>query len=70
MTVIGPIEAAAKRMSVMGVCNKLAGIIAPLLLGYVIIRPGDAALFEQAESGAEFIGGCPGRWFSMGWCAV
>ena len=59
VTVIGPIEAAAKRMSVMGVCNKLAGIIAPLLLGYVIIRPGDAALFEQAESGAEFIGGLP-----------
>ena len=59
VTVIGPMESAAKRMSVMGVCNKLAGIIAPLVLGYVIIRPGDAALFEQAESGMDTIGGLP-----------
>ena len=57
VTIIGPIDAAAKRMSVMGVCNKLAGIIAPLALGYLIIRPGDAALFEQAEAGVQLIGG-------------
>lgn len=31
----------------------------PLVLGYVIIRPGDAALFEQAESGMDTIGGLP-----------
>lgn len=49
VTMIGPIDAAARRMSLMGVCNKLAGIIAPLLLGYVIIRPGDAQLFDQAS---------------------
>ena len=59
VTVIGPIESAARRMSIMGVCNKLAGIVAPLVLGMVIIRPEDAALFAQAESGAEFIGGIP-----------
>ncbi|TDE15220.1 sugar MFS transporter [Dyadobacter psychrotolerans] len=32
VTILGPIESAAMRMSVMGVCNKVAGAIAPLLL--------------------------------------
>jgi glucose/galactose transporter len=31
VTILGPIESAAKRMSIMGVCNKIAGAIAPLL---------------------------------------
>lgn len=32
ITILGPIESAAKRMSLMGVCNKVAGAIAPLIL--------------------------------------
>src|SRR3954470_22547108 len=28
VTILGPIESAAKRISIMGICNKLAGIIA------------------------------------------
>lgn len=31
VTILGPIESAAKRMSLMGVCNKVAGAIAPLI---------------------------------------
>lgn len=31
VTIIGPYESAAKRISVMGICNKFAGIIAPLV---------------------------------------
>ena len=57
VTIIGPIESAAKRMSIMGVCNKFAGIIAPLLLGMVIIKSTDSQLFAQLESGAEVIDG-------------
>lgn len=59
VTVIGPIESAAKRMSIMGVCNKLAGILAPLLLGYVIIRSGDTEVINRLETGAAMIGGVP-----------
>lgn len=59
VTVIGPVESAASRMSIMGVCNKLAGIIAPLALGYVIIRQGDSAVFEQLGSGAATVFGVP-----------
>ena len=32
VTVLGPVESAARRMSIMGVCNKLAGMIGILLL--------------------------------------
>lgn len=40
VTILGPIESAATRMSVMGVCNKLAGALAPMLfLRVVTNRP-------------------------------
>ena len=41
IVVLGPIEGAAARMSIMGVCNKLAGAIAPLLLIGVIVQHAD-----------------------------
>ena len=44
---IGSKERAAQRMSIMGVCNKTAGIIAPLLLAAAILRPSDTELFKQ-----------------------
>ena len=47
ITMIGSKERAAQRMSIMGVCNKTAGIIAPLLLASVILRPTDTELFKQ-----------------------
>ncbi len=47
ITMIGSKERAAQRMSIMGVCNKTAGIIAPLLLAAVILRPTDTELFKQ-----------------------
>lgn len=47
ITLIGPKERAAQRMSIMGVCNKTAGIIAPLLLAAAILRPTDSELFKQ-----------------------
>ncbi len=36
ITILGPIESAAKRMSIMGIANKLAWPIAPLFLAIVI----------------------------------
>ncbi len=33
ITIVGPPESAAKRISIMGICNKLAGAAAPLILG-------------------------------------
>ena len=51
VTIIGPHESAAKRISIMGVCNKLAGIIAPLLFAAVVIRSSDQEIMMQVENG-------------------
>jgi glucose/galactose transporter len=42
VTILGPIESAAKRMSIMGICNGIAGIIAPAILGAIILSNADA----------------------------
>jgi glucose/galactose transporter len=42
ITIIGPRETAAKRISIMGICNKVAGALAPLILVYFILSDGDA----------------------------
>lgn len=38
VSIIGPIESAAQRMSLVGLFNKSAGIIAPLLLGSLFLK--------------------------------
>jgi glucose/galactose transporter len=38
ISILGPIDAAAQRIAVMGICNKTAGILAPLLLGTLVLR--------------------------------
>lgn len=41
ITILGPVESAAKRISIMGICNKVAGAIAPILLGAVTLSDAD-----------------------------
>jgi FHS family L-fucose permease-like MFS transporter len=48
ITIIGPRETAAKRISIMGICNKVAGAIAPLILAYFILSDGDAFVANLA----------------------
>ncbi len=38
VTILGPIESAAKRISVMGVANKFAGILSPVILGSILLK--------------------------------
>jgi fucose permease len=38
ITIIGPPESAAKRMSIMGIANKFAGAIAPIILASIILK--------------------------------
>lgn len=51
VTIIGPHESAAKRISIMGICNKFAGIIAPLLFAAAVIRPQDKEIMAAVEQG-------------------
>lgn len=47
ITILGPIERAAQRFSIMGIFNKGAGIIAPLVFASVILKATDNELFRQ-----------------------
>lgn len=41
-TILGPIESAAQRISIMGICNKVAGILAIFILGGIVLKDVDA----------------------------
>lgn len=40
-TALGPIESAARRISIMGICNKLAGALSVYILGGIILKDAD-----------------------------
>lgn len=42
VAIIGPSESAARRISIMGICNKLAGVVAPLVLAHFVLHDVDA----------------------------
>lgn len=41
-TALGPKESAARRISILGICNKIAGILAVYVLGSIILKDSDA----------------------------
>jgi len=58
ITILGPAESAAKRISIMGICNKVAGAIAPIVLGAIALKDADGfhdrlLLMNPAEKIAE-----------------
>ncbi|GAA0877208.1 sugar MFS transporter [Algoriphagus jejuensis] len=53
VTILGPKERAAQRISIMGIFNKGAGILAPIIFAAVILRVGDTGLFQQLETMGE-----------------
>lgn len=42
ISILGPIESAAKRISIMGICNKTAGILSPIILGTIVLKNANA----------------------------
>ena len=50
ITILGAKDRAAQRISIMGICNKAAGILSPIVFAAVILRPTDTALFAQLSS--------------------
>jgi glucose/galactose transporter len=54
VSILGPIEGAARRIALMGICNKAAGIAAPLVIGALVLRGiGDLAATLEGASGAQ-----------------
>ncbi|MES2645416.1 MAG: sugar MFS transporter [Bacteroidota bacterium] len=50
ISIVGPIESAAKRISIMGICNKVAGMLSPLILGALVLK--NATAIEEQVSAA------------------
>lgn len=56
ITILGPPESAAKRISIMGIANKFAGAIAPIILSHFILKDSaelEAKLAEVTDSVAR-----------------
>ncbi len=53
ITILGPKESAAQRISIMGICNKGAGILAPILFATVILKTTDTELFRLLPNMAD-----------------
>jgi MFS transporter, FHS family, L-fucose permease len=52
ITIIGPPESAAKRISIMGIANKFAGAIAPIILASIILKD-SKVLQDQLASAVD-----------------
>ncbi|MEB2780028.1 sugar MFS transporter [Algoriphagus sp. C2-6-M1] len=53
VTILGPKDKAVQRISIMGIFNKGAGILAPIIFAAVVLRVGDNELFQQLETMGE-----------------
>ena len=49
ITIVGPLESAAKRISIMGICNKVAGVLAPIILGAIVLSDADVFVVELQQ---------------------
>ncbi len=53
ITLLGPKESAARRISIMGILNKGAGILAPIIFAALILRSTDSELFRLIPTMGE-----------------
>ncbi len=53
VTLLGPANSAASRISIMGICNKVAGILAPLIMGSIILKNSGGLISELAQMTTE-----------------
>ncbi|UOQ71074.1 sugar MFS transporter [Hymenobacter cellulosilyticus] len=51
-TILGPLESAAQRISIMGICSKIAGALSPVLIGAVVLEGATALEAQLATSSA------------------
>jgi glucose/galactose transporter len=50
VSILGPLESAAKRISIMGICNKTGGILSPVILGTLLLQGTDAIRNQVATT--------------------
>ena len=52
ISIIGPIETAAKRISIVGICNKAAGILSPIIISALVLKDIDK-LEDQVKAAPD-----------------
>jgi glucose/galactose transporter len=52
ISIIGPIETAARRISIVGLCNKVAGIISPIVLSAFVLK-GIGSLEQKVKNAPD-----------------
>jgi MFS transporter, FHS family, L-fucose permease len=52
IAVLGPMDSAARRIAIMGICNKLAGVVSPLILSAIVLK-GASAVEAQIKAAAN-----------------
>jgi len=50
---LGPPESAARRISMMGICNGIAGMIAPIILGSIVLNDADSGQLKTVAFDLE-----------------
>lgn len=53
LSIIGPIDSAAQRISIAGFCNKTAGIVAPIVLSTLLLKGANAAETRLTQAASE-----------------
>ncbi|MDR6785451.1 FHS family L-fucose permease-like MFS transporter [Pedobacter africanus] len=53
LSIIGPIDSAAQRISIAGFCNKTAGMVAPIVLSTLLLKGANAAEARLAQAASE-----------------
>jgi len=54
ISIIGPIESAATRISILGICNKVAGMLSPLIIGTLVLKNA-TKIEEQVKVAADVV---------------
>lgn len=53
ITLLGSPESAARRISIMGICNKFAGVIAPVIFGAIVLKNASSLIEELERLGPD-----------------
>jgi glucose/galactose transporter len=53
VTIVGPLDRAVQRMSICGTFNKFAGIVSPIIFGWLVLKASDRALFDALPTMTE-----------------
>src|SRR5439155_2408308 len=51
ISIVGPIESAARRIAIMGICNKVAGVLSPLILSAIVLKGADVVKSKLEDVG-------------------